>query len=273
MPNYIKNRLEIFGTEKQISEIIKRFSTHFKRTPRKSLDDDLIYRNEKSNLVGWLNEKTGEFKQRDKKTVKKVPDGFEKQFDEAWTRFPDFNKIIEMPEALNITSDSWVAPLENQFSAHEKFKEHLDKMREIFNKSPGRKEETMSNFLQGVENYLNYGHATWYNWSVANWGVKWNSSECENQGNIFTFDTAWSGVPALIDLISKGFPKIRFVYEWSDEDTGCNCGIGTYLNGELGLNKLENGSIEAFELAFKLRPSYKEDYKLVGNTYEYSEEN
>lgn len=41
------------------------------------------------------------------------------------------------------------------------------------------------------------GHASWYSWSIANWGTKWNAysfeviDECEDRFE-FRFDTAWS---------------------------------------------------------------------------------
>ena len=118
-----------------------------------------------------------------------------------------------------------------------------------------------------------YGHATWYSWSVENWGTKWNSSECEKiSDTVFDFVTAWSGVPQLIEKMSLEFPDVKISYEYSDEDTGANCGVGTYLNGEVEFKRLESQSTEAYELAFKLRSDRKEDYQLVDGKYEYVEE-
>jgi len=116
------------------------------------------------------------------------------------------------------------------------------------------------------------GAKTWYDWHIKNWGTKWNSYSCKKESdNVFTFETAWAGVPELIELISKEFPTVKFIYEYSDEDTGSNCGIVVYEKGVCLPTVLENGSKEAYELAFKLRPEYKADYKLVGNEYEYVE--
>lgn len=270
MPNHIKNRLEITGTKEQVEAVIKKFSNTYPEEPNKSYSGDLVYISKDG--VGWLNEETGVFTQKNKKDVQGVPKGFKQDFTEAWTRFPDFDKIIPCPESLHITSDGWVSPMDNQFSANTLLKAHLDEMRESFDKNPNRKKKTMKNFLQGVENYLNYGHATWYSWSIDNWGTKWNCYDCETiESNVFEFDTAWSGIPNMIDLMSKEFPEVKFLYEWSDEDTGSNCGIAMYLNGELDLDRLENGSKEAYDLAFKLRPDYKKDYELKDGKYEYIE--
>jgi hypothetical protein len=219
MPNNIKNRLEIIGTEKQVNEVLD------------------FLRGEPSE------------------------EGFE--------MFIDFGKIIPMPESLNISRNSWVMPLENQFSANIKMKAHIDEIKEFCEKNPSRKEQTINNFIAGIKNYIEYGHATWYNWSVANWGTKLNAYQQEKQeSNAIMFETAWAGVPDLINKLSVKFPEVSFTYKWSDEDTGYNCGIGSYKNGELEINCPENCSREAYELAFELRPHYKEDYKLVGDTYE-----
>ncbi len=270
MANFIKNRLQILGPEGQVKALLNRFSTHFEKAPNRSCDGELIYKNKETNGVGWLNETTKMFKRRDKEDVAEIPDGFEQDFTEAWSRFPDFDKIIKMPESLNITSDGWVEPMENQFSENTKFKAHLDELKKHCEKHPTQKTETINNFIGGVKNYIEYGSATWHNWSCKNWGTKWNCSECEKiNENTFDFQTAWVGVPNLIKLMSKEFPEVSFVYEFADEDTGCNCGSGIFKNGESDFRELENSSKEAYELAFKLRPDRAEDYKLVGEEYQY----
>lgn len=274
MPNHVKSRLELIGSGKQVKKVVESLSTFFPSVPDKSHSGELIFKEKGMEYsYGWLDEETNMFSRRDMEDVKDVPDGFEQKFTDEWTRFPDFNKIIPAPESLSITIDSWLTPLENRFSGSTAFKSHLDEMRNVFEKAPNRKDEIMKNFIQGVKNYLNYGHATWYNWNTENWGTKWNCFSCEKEAdNIFTFETAWSNVSELIRKISESFPNVEFKYEYSDEDTGSNCGSGMFKNGNGELNVLENGSKEAYDLAFKLRPDYKEDYKLVGENYEYVEE-
>ncbi len=272
MPNYIKNRIEIIGTQKQVDDVIKRFTTSYPEEQKESFDGKKTFKNA-SNEYGWLDTITKKFSRRNCEDVNGIPKNFYPHMAPAWDRFPDFERIIKMPDSLHITSDSWVMPLENKFSGHTKFREHLDDLRDFCLKQPKRKKKTIENFIAGVRNHIEHGHATWYRWSVENWGTKWNSSECEKISmSIFDFITAWSGVPNLVELMSKEFPKITFKYEYSDEDTGCNCGIGAYLNGEIEFRKLENSSKEAYDLAFKLRPEYADNYELVDGKYEYVEE-
>lgn len=185
----------------------------------------------------------------------------------------DFNTIEPMPKELDIKSDQWLMPIENEFSSRTQFKSHLDEMREVFFKNPDREEEDTENFIQGIRNYIKYGHATWYNWSINNWGTKWNaySQELKEDGTIM-FETAWSGVSGLISKLSSKFPMVRINYAFADEDIGCNAGIGEFYNGTSTFKMLENESKEAYELAFELMPDNKEYYNLVDGQYVYAEE-
>lgn len=110
----------------------------------------------------------------------------------------------------------------------------------------------------------------WYNWNRQNWGTKWNSYHHEKEKwNVFTFNTAWNSPVVIIKQMSLKFPDVEFTLEYSDEDTGYNCGelkIGAGI--ALSENIPEGGSKEAYDLAFKLRPNYREYYKLVDGEYE-----
>lgn len=113
----------------------------------------------------------------------------------------------------------------------------------------------------------------WDTWNRANWGTKWNCFECEKlEENVFQFETAWNGVPDLINAMSVKFPDVEIQYEYSDEDTGYNCGAYTFKAGFHKGGHLENGSTEAYKLSFKLRPEYAKYYKLVDGEYVYKEE-
>ena len=48
-----------------------------------------------------------------------------------------------------------------------------------------------------IDNLEKYGFQDWYNWSIHNWGTKWDACnshiESDDEDYIFiTFDTAWS---------------------------------------------------------------------------------
>ena len=67
----------------------------------------------------------------------------------------------------------------------------------------------------------------WYDWSVENWGTKWDAYESHidnNDINYFSlsFDTAWAPPIAWINNIMQDFPDLCFELEY--EETGCAFG-------------------------------------------------
>lgn len=277
MPNHVKNRITIKADSNTAKEIAEQFSTHYPKKPSKAYNGDLIYNQTGVKYsYGWLNEETNVFTRCDKADVIGVPKGYAQKFDEAWTRFPDFEKVSPYPEGFKDTvSNGELMPLGNQFSSHTKFKDHLDDMHKRFIKhdSDEGKEAMITNITDGVENYLRFGHATWYGFNVANWGTKWNAYTCEKEAdNVYTFETAWSAVPELVRIMSEQHPTCEFIYEYADENTGANAGAYIFNGGVAQGGKFENQSIAAYNMAFELSPEYKDDYKLVDGKYEWIDE-
>lgn len=112
----------------------------------------------------------------------------------------------------------------------------------------------------------------WYTWNINNWGSKWGGYSFEREAiNIFTYETAWSPSPIIIEAISRAFPSVTIKYTWADEDTGHNCGRAVYHNGLVDHYAPKGGTKEAYEIAFELRPDRAENYKLIDGTYRYHE--
>ena len=72
----------------------------------------------------------------------------------------------------------------------------------------------------------------WYDWSVENWGTKWDVAETfEDENGYICFDTAWSTPQELICILSEKYPNLSFEVAFADEDLGNNCGLYTLKNG------------------------------------------
>ena len=61
----------------------------------------------------------------------------------------------------------------------------------------------------------------WYNWSIANWGTKWDACEPNiNHNDIdyfaVSFESAWSPPIAWIDNIMQDFPDLSFTLEYEE---------------------------------------------------------
>lgn len=125
----------------------------------------------------------------------------------------DFNKLIPMPEELNLTAggleDTAVASYylsldkttqrkiedklystkedfyKNYWNKYKEridyFKNHSKELNETEESFDGKIEETDKKFdslrelgKQYVNNIINYNHSTWYDWCCDHWGTKWN---------------------------------------------------------------------------------------------------
>ena len=83
---------------------------------------------------------------------------------------------------------------------------------------------THLSFIEKIKRYINiklYGHDNWYNWSIANWGTKWDACEgCINHNDIdffsVSFETAWSPPINWIDNIMQDFPDLCFQLEYEE---------------------------------------------------------
>jgi len=124
-----------------------------------------------------------------------------------------------------------------------------------------------------------YGKNNWYDWSLVNWGTKWNSYGYDDfpkyeDGNEILFMTAWSRPEPVIQRLSEMFPDVRFRHVWADEDIGVNVGEALYQNGEeLESHIPANHSKEAFEMASEIQRLNLEEIDYYFNeesgTYEY----
>ena len=140
----------------------------------------------------------------------------------------DFNKIFPMPESLHIEAGS------RTDRGLKAYKEFIDMY--TFGRSAEDAEKALENIPVDSENAFlsqrtdivkeewelgknawqnirQYGAPTWYEWSVANWGTKWNAygydkytdySGCKE----LTFETAWSAPHPIIKKLSELFSNI-----------------------------------------------------------------
>ena len=171
----------------------------------------------------------------------------------------DFGKIIPMPDSMNIESGS---NTDKGLKAYTDFmfiytlagtRDDVD-----LDRIPKKSEEAFLNARPDVtpaqwelgktayRNQSKYGAPTWYEWSIQNWGTKWNaynSLECVPGGDTteLCFQTAWSPPQPVLQRLSEQYPELAFSHAWADEDIGFNCGIVEYKNGEITSEYLPQG--------------------------------
>lgn len=113
----------------------------------------------------------------------------------------------------------------------------------------------------GQKEMEQYGKENWYDWSLANWGTKWNScgysegkdyAPKSDETPSIRFDTAWSAPHPILQKLSEMFPDIRIEHEWADEDIGYNCGRHEYYDGERTEEYYPESDKDRYEFAAKV---------------------
>lgn len=181
----------------------------------------------------------------------------------------DFNKVLPIPDELRGTSSP----------SRIMTQEEIDQIWAEWNK---RKDEgKLSSFEMerpmglGItqakydEFILKYGYADWYDWSIFNWGTKWNAydvtewsiNECSEYTASATiyYETAWSPATALWLNVSKNYPTLEFYHEFADEG-GSFLGSETIVDGRfISEEELDWDSDDGIELREGLGRYWPED--------------
>lgn len=203
--------------------------------------------------------------QADKKTVRSILKRIKS--DEIGLGSIDFNKIIPMPESLNIESGSRsnkgleiyraylgaTVPGTDTENPDPKVVGKLSAAHQI---QLAEDSDLFRLGKQCYENIREYGHADWYSWSIANYGTKWNSygyddfPKYQEGSDMIKFLTAWSPPYPVLEKLSEMYPDVTFSHQWADEDFGHNVGEIDYYGGEsINENIPDGGSTEAFRMA------------------------
>jgi hypothetical protein len=188
------------------------------------------------------------------------------KFDDGTTMHIDFNKIIPMPEELNGETSDNICRMAEIYVKGKKYGFESDPDPDALSPDDRKRFDRLCGLVR------EYGAASWYNWSVDHWDTKWNAYEQERDGNTLVFCTAWSAPMNVFKQLSLMFPMVKVDVTFADEDTGSNCGHVVFEAGDV----IESywpitGSIEAYELAFEVRPEMAEWFTLVDDHYEYTD--
>ncbi|MBR0510000.1 MAG: hypothetical protein IJJ85_07760 [Clostridia bacterium] len=165
----------------------------------------------------------------------------------------DFNKLIPMPEALQIEAGS---STDKGLKAYKDFAAIYSAANGITGLDLLHIPETAEQQVRmqfpelqidekdwelgraAFHNFLQYGAPTWYEWCIQNWGTKWGACGYELGMDYGTnckalwFETAWSPPVPVIEELARRFPELEFTHRWADEDIGHNCGMHEYAAGE-----------------------------------------
>lgn len=131
----------------------------------------------------------------------------------------DFNKIVEMPECLNIggvPGDSGEPEAVLQAKIDDPKTEDWDR-------------EQADKVLQMRKNKREVGYASWYDWCIDKWGTKWGAYDIgdwqffahnDKYFGCLYYQTAWSPPTELLIEASRQFHDLNFVNLAVDEGGG-----------------------------------------------------
>lgn len=184
----------------------------------------------------------------------------------------DFNKLLPMPEELNMESGSRTYKGQKLVTEYHQVLEDLERQKpslspEEYTRGIEQIEELYQEkrmtdpeiWALGERAYINvqkFGSPTWHDWCNRNWGTKWNAYQphpLREDDHTMCFFTAWDAVLGIITLLSKKYPEQTITYRWADEDIGYNVGEFILKGGEIiDENVPDGGTKEAYELAAKI---------------------
>lgn len=166
----------------------------------------------------------------------------------------DFNKIIPMPDSLNIEAGSQEnEALDALMEAIKSYRATrtpiIGRSNEPFGMEPDPKKLAELG-LRYAGNVIRHGMSTWYDWRRRFWGTKWNAMNFKTEdADTVRFDTAWTPPLPVIEKLAEMFPGKEIELTWADEGIGSNTGhlvIGE--NGEeVEFVEYEDNSQQAYE--------------------------
>lgn len=118
--------------------------------------------------------------------------------------------------------------------------------------------EDFDNLMRMIRGYKKHGFFTWYDWSVENWGTKWNAYDASISpaGDQAIFDTAWSTPLPVFTRLSEMYPDEDIRVKYADEDLGHNCGHLLFREGQY--TEFEIG--DPVDFACQIKGSNPEEY-------------
>lgn len=161
-------------------------------------------------------------------------------------KIESFNEVAPMPEELaDITHDGLIMNVGY-------FIEGRVPLPELLERFPS--EDDQRKTTSAIDRFMKYGAVSWYDWSIKNWGTKWDMYDRRCEDNVLIFDTAWScPVPWFKKLASTLPDGVTLKIEYADEDIGRNAGHIIASNKVFEGHAYKNGSDEAWELAIELK--------------------
>lgn len=216
MPNYVINSIKMDGPEKDIQAICDLL-----RNKDSQSDEQIDF----NNVVPMP------------KSMDLVSGGFDRQYVGVYVKSLSVKERDDLAQKLESVPTSFYKNYFNKYKdaflkdiSVAELSRMADRFKEDYKSiNPSSIEEVGKTY---VDNIINYGADTWYDWCCKNWGTKWGAMSSCIENNLLAFDTAYSAALPITVKLSEMFPDVTFTHEYADEDIGCNCGRYIFKDGK-----------------------------------------
>lgn len=147
----------------------------------------------------------------------------------------DFNALIPMPQLLRHTGSGGNTIDGQRVSSWYV----IDPKKSASGRKPGDPPNERLFTPEEEAALRDIGHSNWYDWSVANWGTKWNACDVRiDDGTLadgivkIHLNTAWCAPVPIFEALLARFPDLSFEFRWTDEDDADKETIWTARAGE-----------------------------------------
>lgn len=107
------------------------------------------------------------------------------------------------------------------------------------------------------------GYPDWYEWSVANWGTKWDSYRYQPRERskglfAFAFETAWAPPLPCFRVLMKRWANLKFEVDAIDEGSDI-AWVGAFENGNVAMKRVKVDDELYSRVYGRPRPKHDED--------------
>jgi hypothetical protein len=194
----------------------------------------------------------------------------------------DFERLVQMPESLKEVEDSTNSNLflhilrrdAEMLNAWSWMNQFRNECLGPFADGAVMDDETLEAHLEAVDpaalksakamvrSLAETGYISWYDWSIAKWGTKWNAysfSRLPDEPSAFKFDTAWAPPVRVFKALAERFPNLGIYCASFDEGWGFACeGWFNPPEGESEYSEFE-ATDELYEKVYGAPPERDED--------------
>lgn len=178
-----------------------------------------------------------------------------KEFLQTGEQLFDFNKVIPMPDELNVVAGGIMdeaIKIAHTRKGSVKRAELMSKITLPYDLSMGgsmnikygpallnTEDDVVTLGKIYINNEKKYGYSNWYDWRNANWDTKWNANSCQidttEAGQLsYLFCTAWCEPTAVFIALSKKYPDVVITnYANYEDPEPWRTFVTKFVNGEV----------------------------------------